>query len=393
MAWQTVRLGDVCELKYGKNLPKQSRVPGDINVYGSNGIVDTHCQSLIHAPALVIGRKGSIGKIHYQKQGALWPIDTTYYVDETMVDTSLDWLYYLFLSLDFSQMNKAAAIPGLNRNDVYELKISLPPLPEQQRIATLLEKVDHLRQLRQKSLCRLDDLVQATFLEIFGDPVMNPKGWKTDLLSQVAWVRSGVTKGRKLAPEEVISVPYMRVANVQDGYLSLDEIKNILVLPSDVEKYSLQLGDLLLTEGGDIDKLGRGAIWGNQIESCIHQNHIFCVRLKTKELRPEYLSALVGSAYGKRYFLKQAKQTTGIASINSTQLKAFPVQKPSLSLQLTYEDAIKQINTQKHHHQIALSQLDTLFNSLMQQAFTGQLKWRDDNHTPQQLSLPFEVAS
>ncbi len=292
---------------------------------------------------------------------------------------------------------KSVELPntGYDRHFKYlkRVQIPLPPLPEQQRIATLLEKVDHLRQLRQQALRRLDDLVQATFLEMFGDPVTNPKGWETELLSHIALVRSGVTKGRKLSLEEVVSVPYMRVANVQDGYLNLDEIKNISVLPSDVEKYALQSGDLLLTEGGDLDKLGRGAIWKSQIEHCIHQNHIFCVRLETEKVRPEYLSALVGSAYGKRYFLRQAKQTTGIASINSTQLKAFPVQKPSLSLQLSYEAAIKQINTQKHNHHTALTQLDTLFNALMQQAFTGQLQWNSNTvaQAQEQLRLPLPL--
>ena len=114
---------------------------------------------------------------------------------------------------------------------------------------------------------------------MFGDPVTNPKEWKEIKLKEISEIVSGVTKGRKLTGKSTIFVPYLRVANVQDGYLDLTEIKDIEVLPSDIEKYALQDGDILLTEGGDPDKLGRGTVWNGQIPMCIHQNHIFRVRV------------------------------------------------------------------------------------------------------------------
>src|SRR5690606_5885451 len=99
--------------------------------------------------------------------------------------------------------------------------------------------------------------------------------------------------------------------------------------------------DLLLTEGGDPDKLGRGALWKAALNDCIHQNHVFRVRLTSKDLNPVYLSWLVGSARGKRYFAKQAKQTTGIASINMRQLRGFPLLVPPIALQQRFADLAK----------------------------------------------------
>jgi type I restriction enzyme S subunit len=132
----------------------------------------------------------------------------------------------------------------------------------------------------------------------------------------------------------------LRVANVQDGYLDLSLIKLIEVEESNIDRYLLKPGDVLLTEGGDFDKLGRGAIWQGEINPCLHQNHIFVVRPKDELLMPEFLSHLTGSAYGKSYFLKCSKQSTNLASINSTQLKEFPVLLPPLMEQKKIVEAI-----------------------------------------------------
>jgi type I restriction enzyme S subunit len=136
----------------------------------------------------------------------------------------------------------------------------------------------------------------------------------------------------------------MRVANVQDGYLNLDEVKTIHLRPSEIDRFRLLPGDMLMTEGGDPDKLGRGAIWAGQIPYCAHQNHVFRVRPDRRQILPHFLSCISGSAYGKAYFLRVAKRTTGIASINKTQLSAFPVPLPHLALQEEFERRVDNFN-------------------------------------------------
>ena len=131
--------------------------------------------------------------------------------------------------------------------------------------------------------------------------------------------------------------------------------------------------DLLLTEGGDPDKLGRGSLWHSELPLCIHQNHVFRVRLTEPRIDPVYLSWLISSQRGKTYFLRSAKQTTGIASINMTQLRAFPMLIPPIELQRRFAAIVESVEQQKSRQREHLAELDTLFASLQHRAFNGEL--------------------
>jgi type I restriction enzyme S subunit len=169
-------------------------------------------------------------------------------------------------------------------------------------------------------------------------------------------------------------VAYLTVANVQDKSLHLQNVKHIAATESEIERLRLQVDDLLLTEGGDPDKLGRGALWSGEIAECIHQNHVFRVRVTRSDLLdPIYLSWLVGSSYGKSYFLKAAKQTTGIASINATQLRSFPVLLPMLSIQTRFRAVLSKVAEARRQFDSHLTNLDELFASLQSRAFKGEL--------------------
>lgn len=285
--------------------------------------------------------------------------------------------YWIINSQTKKEMRELVKGIHLYPKDVERLRIPLFPLSEQNRIAAILEKADAIRRKRQETVRLTEELIRSAFLEMFGDPVTNPKGWLERILVEVSDIRSGVTKGKKLDGKLTVSVPYMRVANVQDGHINLDEIKEIEVTPADAERYALHPGDVLLTEGGDPDKLGRGAVWRGQIEPCIHQNHIFRVRPNTNLVLPEFLSILIGSARGKKYFLRAAKQTTGIASINKTQLSNFPVLLPPLQLQQQFVALVKRQETLQQNLAMESKLQNDLFNSLIQRAFRGELTAHD----------------
>ena len=133
-AWPEVPLGEICEFKYGRSLPGPLRAAGDVPVYGSNGIVGAHNEAITTGPAIVIGRKGSFVEVAFSPSPC-WPIDTTYYIDRTATKADLRWLAYRLSALGLTGLNRAAAIPGLNREDAYRQRLLLPSLPEQQRIA------------------------------------------------------------------------------------------------------------------------------------------------------------------------------------------------------------------------------------------------------------------
>ena len=200
-----------------------------------------------------------------------------------------------------------------------------------------------------------------------------PREWRLRPLGEMASIVSGVTLGAKIGLTETIDAPYLRVANVQDGYLDLSEIKTVRISSKTLEQLRLEPGDVLMNEGGDFDKLGRGAVWQGEIENCVHQNHVFRVRCNAGTLLPTYLAFFSESTFGKKYFVMSSKQSTNLASINSTQLKAYPVALPPL-----VEQAAITLHVQRaKHRQDALkaqaTKLQTQKLGLMQDLLTGKV--------------------
>jgi len=157
-----------------------------------------------------------------------------------------------------------------------------------------------------------------------------PEDWEVKRLEEISEIQQGVSKGRSISPEDAISVPYMRVANVKDGVIDLAEVKEIVINKNELSRYTLLDGDILITEGGDPDQLGRGGIWTNSIKNCVFQNHLFRIRTDRSKLDQFFLYNYFQGFSAKAYFLSCAKQTTGIASINSSQVRATPISLPSV---------------------------------------------------------------
>lgn len=269
-----------------------------------------------------------------------------------------------------SDRTAGSRMPRADMDFVLDMQLPLPSIDEQRRIVDLLSRAEGIVSLRREAQAKAQAIIPALFLDMFGDPVRNPKGWAVAPLSDVAEVISGVAKGRQLDAAETIERPYLRVANVKDGYLDLQEIKSIAIRPTELSRLRIEPGDLLMTEGGDPDKLGRAALWGGEIAECVHQNHVFKVRSDRTRLAPMYLRALAGGTYGKGYFLRVAKRTTGIASINKTQLSAFPVVLPPLDLQQAFERHVEATEAIGEAQTAALLKAAATFDALLAQVFS-----------------------
>ena len=302
-------------------------------------------------------------------------------------NTQLVHSRYLFLWLWSPQGKRAiraqyqgAAIGGINTRFASSVHLPLPPLPDQRRIAAILNDklaiIARARSAAQAQLAAAQGIPAAYLRAVFNNA--EAQCWPRAPLGQVSTVLAGITKGRKLSPgTEVLLVPYLRVANVQDAYLDLSEITYIEATEAEVERYALKRGDLLLTEGGDPDKLGRGTFWEKQIPSCIYQNHIFRVRIDAKRFLPAFLSHQISSAYGKAYFLANARQTTGIATINRTILSNFPVMIPPMPAQRRLVEALaERLEVADRTAEILHDQqqaIDAMPQALLRQAFSGEL--------------------
>jgi type I restriction enzyme, S subunit len=231
-------------------------------------------------------------------------------------------------------------------------KTPQPPLTEQAAIVRFLDwangRLERATRAKLKVTALLNELKQAIIhravtrgldpsvpfkpssIPCLGDI---PQHWRVLPLKAVCKIQSGVTLGKDYTGQTLSEYPYLRVANVQAGHANLAVVKSIRVTEAEALRCSLQQGDVLMTEGGDPDKLGRGCVWDAQVTPCLHQNHIFAVRPNQSDLVPHFLSALMGTGYARAYFQSTAKQTTNLAATNKTTIGQFKVLLPKVDEQ------------------------------------------------------------
>lgn len=240
----------------------------------------------------------------------------------------------------------------LSDEDFLNSPIICPPREEQDAIVRFLDakcaKIDRLIKLKERQIALLNEKKQLIINQAVTrglDPNVPmkdsgvdwigeiPEGWEVSKLKYIGVIQTGVTLGKDYPKEATSKYPYLCVANVQDGYIDLKKIKFINLPPKEAQRYFLQKGDILMTEGGDPDKLGRGSVWNNEIAHCLHQNHIFAVRMDQKKVLISFFRFVLQAQYCKEYFLLSAKQTTNLASTNKTTLSNLYVAMPSLGAQ------------------------------------------------------------
>lgn len=212
-----------------------------------------------------------------------------------------------------------------------------------------------------------------------------PDGWVWASLSQITWIKGGITVDKKRNPTNPITLPYLRVANVQNGYLDLSHVREITVEAEKAEECLLKPGDILLNEGGDRDKLGRGWVWSGEIERCIHQNHVFRARPVLAELSSKFVS-FYANAFGQPFFMQKGKQSVNLASISLTAISGLPIPLPPVEEQREIvellEDKLGEIGQLEKACEHELSRSSALRRSVLRHAFAGKLVPQDLNDEP-----------
>jgi type I restriction enzyme, S subunit len=247
------------------------------------------------------------------------------------------------------------------------------PMNEQRRIAEILDAVDEQITVTSRKLAKQEGVEQGLVVSGIG-AVTQSMSHSECRLGNLAAVASGVTLGNEPSGGSSVKLPYLRVANVQDGYIDTAEIKMLRISRSQIEQFSLRQGDVLLTEGGDWDKLGRGAVWDGHLAPCLYQNHVFRLRCDGRLILPEYLALYVSSPMGKAYFMRIAKQTTNLATINSTQLKAMPVPVPSLGSQRRLVDSLATYEKNLQSERRMLATMLAMKQGLMEDLLSGRVQ-------------------
>ena len=309
------------------------------------------------------------------------------------------FLLYCLLTPGFIELVNSSAfgskMPRAEWDFIGDIPIPLPPLHQQQQLAALLDretarldalvaaKQEQLELIAEKRRALITRAVtqgldakaprRATGLQWLGEV---PAHWEVVRLRFLAAVHTGIAKGRQVQGKNAMMVPYLRVANVQAGYLNLTEVEEIEIFAHELPGYALRPGDVLMNEGGDADKLGRGTVWEGQIDPCIHQNHVFAVRCHS--VSPLWLATVSNADSSRFYFESRSKQSTNLASISSANIKEFPVVLPPIAEQGAILDYIEAESAQLDClSQLTLQSLALLNEqrmALIAAAVTGKLE-------------------
>ncbi len=308
--------------------------------------------------------------------------------------------YYLSIAQEEEYILRASGnvLKILNAQQQSYIPCVIPLLNEQQLIADYLDdrcsKIDAIIAEAKASIEEYKELKQAVITQAVtlgikkNRPLKDtnilwigktPCDWQVAELKFFASIKSGITLGQKYpARAKLVEMPYLRVANVQGEYVDLSDVKTIQVLPEEVDKYRLEAGVVLMTEGGDRDKLGRGCVWHGEIDPCLHQNHVFAVTTKADKLLPEYFSHVTTSEVARCYFDYTAKKTTNLANTNSSTIMNFRLPIPPLEEQreiVQYlNKRIKKLNDMISEKQSLIEDLETYKKSLIYEVVTGKRK-------------------
>lgn len=283
------------------------------------------------------------------------------------------FLFHVTQSADFQRrLDRAAnksSQAGVYLGKLGEVEIPLPPLPEQRRIAAILDQADALRSKRREALAQLDSLTQSIFIEMFGDPATNPKGWPIckigDLLESASYGTSekSSSEGR---------FPVLRMNNItRFGDIDLTDLKYMDLAESEYERYLVKSGDVLFNRTNSADLVGKTAVY-RYADSVAYAGYLIRLRANADN-DPEYLGRFLNTAFAKKMLRGMCKSIIGMANINATEIQAMKIAMPPLAMQREFGQRIKAIESQKETHRKSLAEFNNLFSSLQFRAFRGEL--------------------
>jgi type I restriction enzyme S subunit len=325
---------NLATLQRGFDLPLQDRLPGSFPVISSAGHSGTHAEYMVKGPGVVTGRSGTIGLVHYY-EGDYWPLNTTLYVKDFKGNLP-KYVALVLENMDLKHHAAGSTVPSLNRNVLQNVPVRIPSNDDQQRIVDLVDSLDAVIGAKESAVDSTMTLWWRLAAEMAAEVADGPFVALTD----IADIGGGLTKSRKdQEAAGLVEVPYLRVANVYRGYLNLSDVSTIRTSSQKAMRLTLRPGDVLMNEANANPlELGRGTVWRGEVENCIHQNHVFRVRLTDTGFIPEFLSAWTNT-FGQSWFAANGTQV-GVASISKTTLSKFPVPLITKSDQIRWSEAL-----------------------------------------------------
>jgi len=399
-SWIEINLGNLLTLNYGKSLPSRERSGDGFAVYGSNGIVGYHNNALTEGGTLIIGRKGSVGEVHFSA-GSCFPIDTTYYVDQLHGMPIRYWFYQL-KNIRLSELNKATAIPGLNRDDVYRTKVRLAPLGEQKRIAykldSLLVRIDACRDRLNKIPLIIKNFRCAVLNAAISGELTDD--WRLERNRSIdSWQQRN---GREVFPfitsgsrgwssyYSTQGALFLRVGNLNHFTINLDLNQIQYVNPpinAEGKRTRIEVGDILISITADV---GMVAFIREEIGEAYINQHL-CLARQTGEHLGSYLSYFLASPLGGIGQLTQMQRGATKAGLALDDIRSVKFLLPDLDEQHEIVSRIESLFAYADYcevnYQSAFKILEQLTPVILDKAFRGELVPQDPNDEPASILL------
>jgi type I restriction enzyme, S subunit len=394
--WPVHPLGDLFEIQLGKMLSRKSKVGTSPAPYLTNrniqwGSIDTtDLEWMDFTPEerekfdlnvgdLLVCEGGEVGRTaiwHGEVEGCFYqkalhrlrPKD-----DRIDPNYMLRFMEHAGKRGLFARLTSQTSIAHLTKVKLARLLVPLPSLPEQQRIAAILDKADALRKKQEEAIRLSEEFLLSAFMEMFGDPIRNPMGHEEVALGEIGEVQGGLQVTSKRAGHPV-AVPYLRVANVYRDRLHLDEVKELRVTEAELERVRLVAGDVLIVEGhGNRAEIGRSSAWDGSIDPCVHQNHLIRLRLDAERADPWFVSAFLNSPGGRRQLFRFGKTTSGLNTISTSNVRETKTLLPPIAAQRDYRALRDRVFGAQAKRTQQENMLRDFAAALSSQAFRGSL--------------------
>lgn len=393
--WSHQKLGDLIELKYGTALPQKTRTNDGHPVFGSNGKIGEHNPALTSGETLIVGRKGSIGEVHYSPM-ACTPIDTTYYIDNVPDNTFKYWFHSL-KSLNLNKLNKSTAIPGLSRNDVYNIDVPVPPTNEQRRIADKLDRVLARVDAANEHLSRVAPLIKRFRQSVLEAAISGRltedwrgahnigKNWlETSLGAVITEMRNGISNK---PDENPLGYKILRISAVRPLLLDTSDHRIISLDKETISLYSLQKGDILFTRyNGSLEFVGACAVFLEDQETFVYPDKLIRVRTDETKVLPQFLALTCSSKPSRKQIEGFIKSSAGQKGVSGKDLKTVKLALPSIAEQSEIVRRVEKLFAFADRLEERLSQaqeaVQKLTPALLAKAFRGELVPQDPNDEP-----------
>ncbi|WP_205350755.1 restriction endonuclease subunit S [Vibrio cholerae] len=392
MSWPMVKLKDCCTVVGGatpkRNIPEywdskdvpwvtpkdisklSNKVLNDAPEYISQLGFDKCATSLLPKGAVLLTSRAPIGNVAIAGRDMCTNQGFKSLVPSDRVDST--YLYYCMLwhSSMLEALGNGATFKEVSKKIVEEFEIPLPPLDEQKRIAAILDKADAIHQKRKQVIALADEFLRSVFLEMFGDPVTNPKGFPVGTIRDL--VSSANYGTSEKASETEGEYPVLRMGNITyQGSFDFSDLKYIDLTEKELPKYLVHKGDLLFNRTNSKELVGKTAVFEGE-EPMAFAGYL--IRVRTNENGNNYyLSGYLNSLHGKKVLASMCKSIVGMANINAQELQDIKILLPPIELQNQYEQLVKAVNCRVTNQEDSFYSLNRLFGALSQKAFSGQL--------------------